>query len=448
MRLFPILAALLVIAAIYAFVFERDRVLALLPQPAAEEVEQATAEAEAAEAPAEADEQEDGAPAGGVSVVAVHSKARPIDRAVVVRGQTEADRQVELRAETSGQVVSEPLRKGNFVEEGDVLCELDPGTRESVLAEAEARLAEAKARVPEAQAKQPEAEARVEEAEARVTEAESVLAEAEINANAASRLSEDGYAPQTRVAATEAAVRGAEAGIVSARAGLRAAESGLDTVAANIEAAKAGVQSAEAAVASAKREIRQLQIIAPFSGLLESDSAERGSLLQPGGLCATVIRLDPMMLVGYVPETAVSRVEMGAKATAELASGETVEGEVVFISRAADETTRTFRVDIRVPNPELTLRDGQTAEIEIAAEGTTAHLLPTSAMTLNDEGTLGVRTVGADRNVAFVPVSLLRDTPNGAWLGGLPEEADVIVIGQEYVTEGVKVAPTFREVGQ
>uniref|UniRef100_UPI003B525288 efflux RND transporter periplasmic adaptor subunit n=1 Tax=Roseovarius indicus TaxID=540747 RepID=UPI003B525288 len=446
MRLFPILAAILVIAAIYAFVFERDRVLALLPQP------DATEEAVADEAPAPAEDKGagDDAAAGepAVSVVAVHSKARPIDRAVVVRGQTEADRQVELRAETTGQVVSEPLRKGSFVDEGEVLCELDPGTRESVLAEAQARLAEAQARVPEAQAKKPEAEARVEEADARLTEAESRLAEAEINANAASRLSEDGYASQTRVAATEAAVRGAEAGIVSARAGLRAAESGLDTVAANVEAAKAGVQSAQAAVASAKREIERLTISAPFSGLLESDSAERGSLLQPGSLCATVIRLDPMMLVGYVPETAVSRVEMGATARAELASGETVEGEVVFISRAADETTRTFRVDIQVPNPELNLRDGQTAEIEIAAEGTNAHLLPTSAMTLNDEGTLGVRTVGEDKIVSFVPVSLLRDTPNGAWLAGLPAEADVIVIGQEYVTDGVEVAPVFREVGQ
>ena len=105
-------------------------------------------------------------------------------------------------------------------------------------------------------------------------------------------------------------------------------------------------------------------------------------------------------------------------------------------------------MDIQVPNPELSLRDGQTAEIEIAAEGTNAHLLPTSAMTLNDEGTLGVRTVGEDKLVSFVPVSLLRDTPNGAWLAGLPAEADVIVIGQEYVTDGVEVAPVFREVGQ
>ena len=74
MRLFPILAAILVIAAIYAFVFERDRVLALLPQP------DATEEAVADEAPAPAEDKGAGDdPAAGepaVSVVAVHSKAR------------------------------------------------------------------------------------------------------------------------------------------------------------------------------------------------------------------------------------------------------------------------------------------------------------------------------------------------------------------------------------
>ena len=39
----------------------------------------------------------------------------------------------------------------------------------------------------------------------------------------------------------------------------------------------------------------------------------------------------------------------------------------------------------------------------------------------------------------FVPVTLLRDTPEGVWLTGLPETAEVIVIGQEYVTDGVRV---------
>jgi multidrug efflux system membrane fusion protein len=74
-----------------------------------------------------------------IGVVAIHSRAQIIDNAVLVRGQTEAQRQVDARAETSGRVVSEPLRKGAFVEAGQIMCELDAGTREAALAEAEAR---------------------------------------------------------------------------------------------------------------------------------------------------------------------------------------------------------------------------------------------------------------------------------------------------------------------
>ena len=203
-----------------------------------------------------------------------------------------------------------------------------------------------------------------------------------------------------------------------------------------------------AAVAAARREIERLTIKAPFAGLLESDTAELGSLLQAGTLCATVIQLNPIMLVGYIPETEIGKVEMDAPAKAHLASGDDVEGQVTFISRAADATTRTFRVDIRVENPDLRLRDGQTAEIRIEADGTQAHLLPQSALTLDDEGSLGVRVVTEDKTAQFVPVTLLRDGPTGVFVTGLPDQADVIIIGQEYVADGVPVKPTFREVGQ
>jgi len=345
-------------------------------------------------------------------------------------------------------VISPPARKGSFVETGDLLCRLDPGTRDATLAEARARLAEAEARVPEAKARVPESEARVEEAQARVQEAQALLDEALINANAATKLSEGGFASQTRVASTQAAVRGAEAAVVSANAGLKSAASGLESVAAGIQAAKAGVEGARAAVAAAAKEIDRLAIVAPFAGLLETDTAELGSLLQPGDLCATVMQLNPIMLVGFVPETEVTRVELGAAAQAELVSGNRVSGSVVFLSRAADPTTRTFRVEIEVPNPDLALRDGQTAEIVIAAEGKHAHLLPQSALTLDDTGALGVRLVTEQDRAQFHPVTLLRDTPAGVWLDGLPERANVIIIGQEYVGDGVRVAASYQESGE
>ena len=410
MRFFPILAAIVVSALIYVFIFQRDALTGgesadTGATPASDVTTESADNTKAAEA---------------IGVVALHSVARTIDNAVVLRGQTEADRQVELRAETSGQIISDPLRKGAFVEKGQLLCSLDPADREATLAEAQARLSEARSRIPEAEARLDEARARLEEAK--------------INDNAAAKLSEDGFASETRVAATKAAVSAAMAGVETARSGL--------------EGTRSGIQSAEAAVVAAEKEIERLSIRAPFDGLLESDTAEIGSLLQPGALCATVIQLDPIVLVGFVPETEVGRVELGARAGGRLAAGTQIEGKVTFLSRSADPETRTFRVEIEVPNSDLSLRDGQTAEIVIAAEGTNAHLLPQSALTLNNDGTLGVRLVTSEQTARFVPVTLLRDTVNGVWLAGLPDTADVIIIGQEFVTDGVPVAANYQEIGQ
>jgi multidrug efflux system membrane fusion protein len=105
-------------------------------------------------------------------------------------------------------------------------------------------------------------------------------------------------------------------------------------------------------------------------------------------------------------------------------------------------------VEIEVPNPDLSIRDGQTAEILIAADGAKAHLLPQSALTLNDDGALGVRTIDDNAIVSFFPVELMRDTADGVWVTGLEDTANVIVVGQEYVIAGVQVAPTFEELGQ
>ena len=81
----------------------------------------------------------------------------------------------------------------------------------------------------------------------------------------------------------------------------------------------------------------------------------------------------------------------------------------------------------------------------IASDGTQAHLLPQSALTLNDDGALGVRTVNDKSKVVFYETDIIRDTMNGVWLKGLPENANVIIVGQEYVTDGVKVQKNFQE---
>jgi multidrug efflux system membrane fusion protein len=352
-----------------------------------------------------------------VGVVAVHSVAQTVDSAVIMRGRTEAARQVTVAAETTGLVISEPLRKGAFVNEGELLCRLDPGIREASLVEARARLAEAKGRVPGSQAGVIEANARVREAA--------------INLNAARQLSQGGFATETRLASTQATMDAARAGVQRANSAVVSAE--------------AGIEAAAAGVASAEREIGRLAITAPFSGLLETDTAELGSLMQPGTLCATIIQLDEIKLVGFTPELDIGKVNVGAMAGARLSGGREVSGQVTFVSRSADKLTRTFRVEVTVPNADLSINDGQTAEILIEAEGRKAHLIAQSSLTLNDDGVLGVRTVDANNIAIFMPATLLRDTVQGVWVADLPEAVDIIVIGQEFVVDGVLVAPTFQE---
>ncbi len=416
MKPVPVIIAAIVTAFLFFFVIQREQLLEFASGGSGDSDTVVTETAE----PAETVESTENV----VRVVAIQSTARVIDSAVVLRGETEATRQLDVMAETSGLVISEPLRKGALVEAGQLLCEIDPGTRLASLAEAQARLASAKAAAPAAQAV--------------VEQARAALEEARINDNAAERLSKEGFASETRVAATQAAVRAAEAGVSSALSGL--------------ESAQANIESAEASVASAQKEIDRLKVFAPFGGLLETDTAEIGGLLSvnsPNGAhCATIIQLDPVKLVGFVPETEVNRVQLGARAGARLTDGNEVIGEVTFLSRAADETTRTFRVEITVDNTDLKIRDGQTAEIIIASDGKSAHLLPQSVLTLNDEGTLGVRTVTAEKKADFVPVTMLRDTIDGVWLAGLPEAADVIVIGQEYVIPGVPVEASYQETNE
>jgi multidrug efflux system membrane fusion protein len=215
-----------------------------------------------------------------------------------------------------------------------------------------------------------------------------------------------------------------------------------------VQSAAAGIQAAEAGVAAAQREIDKLTITAPFAGLLESDAAEIGTFLQPGALCATVIQLDPIKLVGFVPETEVDRITVGVPAGARLITGQQVQGLVTFLSRSADSSTRTFRVEIQVANPDGAIRDGQTAEIVISSAGEAAHLLPSSALTLNDEGDLGIRAVDDNNVVQFFPVNVLRDTVDGVWVAGLPAKVDVIVVGQEFVIAGVLVDVAYRETTQ
>src|SRR5690606_18859464 len=128
----------------------------------------------------------------------------------------------------------------------------------------------------------------------------------------------------------------------------------------------------------------------------------------------------------------------GLKADISTVTGQTVSGEVTYIASVADNATRSFPVEIEIPNADFAIRDGVTAQATVNIGTAPGQLLPQSVLTLDDEGVLGVRTV-EDGKVAFYPVTIVSDTRDGVWVTGLPPIAQVITVGQESVTAGQAV---------
>lgn len=310
-----------------------------------------------------------------VRVATIRAVERP--QSLTMRGRTEAEARVEVKAETSARIAERPVGKGDEVARGDVLCRLDAGARKAQLLHAEA-----------------------------------LAAKAALEHDAATRLQGKGFESATRVAATRAAL-----------------------------------DAANAAVAEAELELERTVIAAPVAGTVEDPLAEIGDVLPVEGICATVIDSDPMIVTGQVSERDIARLEVGRTAEVRLVTGESAEGRIRHISRAADPDTRTFTVEIELANPDGALRDGVTATASIPLPPVRAHRLSPGVLTLADDGRLGVRAVDAAGTVMFLPVTLLGQDGEGVWVGGLPERATVITVGQEYVVEGQRVEPVHAETG-
>ncbi len=242
--------------------------------------------------------------------------------------------------------------------------------------------------------------------EVAILEAKAILRQRQIDLDAAKKLSEKGFQAETNVALAEANYAGAEAA-------LRRAELDLD----------------------------HTKITAPFDGILEHRDVEIGDFVDIGEPIATILDLDPILVTGEVIETEVGRLTPGMLGTARLATGQTLEGKLSFISSRADEQTRTFSIELEVPNAGDRVAAGTSAELRISAERLLAHQISPSVLSLSDDGTLGVKTVDETNKVVFMPVEIARAEENSVWLTGLPEQIRVITVGQGFVNDGSLVRP-------
>ncbi len=240
--------------------------------------------------------------------------------------------------------------------------------------------------------------------QALLAEARAALAKARLDYDAAVKLNAEGFRSQTAVAASRAA---------------------RDQAAAQVERARI--------------ELAQTEIIAPFDGVFDHRNVEVGDFVKIGDPCGTVIQASPFLVIGAVSEREVGKIEKGDKGVARLATGETISGVVRFVGASADPATRTFNVELEIPNENGKLRDGVTSDFTVFAKKREAYHLARSALVLNDSGAIGVRTLSPENEVHFAPVMLLGEDNTGIWVAGPDGDQRVITRGQAFVSAGQKV---------
>jgi len=294
--------------------------------------------------------------------------AQDLPLTVSLRGNTKASATVPIRSETTGILKTRHVNKGDHVKAGDLLCEIDQGTRKAQLAQADAS-----------------------------------LAKAELDYTSNKTLREKGLSPANSGRQFEAA----------------------------LEAARAALDGAQA-------ELERTVIYSEVAGIVQDPIAQPGDMLSAGTACVTLVQLNPILFAGDIPEARINAAAIGLPVTVKTITGQEVIGTLSYVSPTSNTATRAFPVEVRIPNDDYSIRAGLTAEATAVLGTTKAHLVPQSVLTLDSEGTIGVRAV-LDGTVMFHAVQIVRDTTEGIWVTGLPENVEIITFGQEYVIAGQKV---------
>lgn len=341
------------------------------------------------------------------------SVSHPVEREVTdyaeFTARVAAVESTEVRARVSGQIVAVPFQSGAFVQQGDVLVEIDVRPFQ---AELETRLAE----------------------EARAT-ANLSLAQIEFN-----RI--EGIPPDSRTVFE------------------------YDTATARLQEARAAKAAATAAVELARLNVEWCHVLAPISGRISYKYATTGNVVTggigSGTLLTTIVSVDPVYANFDVDERTVQRIqqliregklESNEKADVPVWLGLTAEdglphhGTINFVDNRVNPKTGTLRVRGVFPNADGALVPGYFARVRVPVSAPHTAVLVSDRVLDTDQGQKIVYIVNAENKVTLRPVRVgaihngLREIANG-----LKPGERVIVNGLQQVRTGATVEPTFVDM--
>jgi len=378
-------------------------------------------------------------------------------------GRIVAYQETAIASKLSGFVEAVMVDIGDAVKKDQVLMRLsipemadEVRQKEAMLAQADAEVLQAESSVRAAKAALETAAAGVEEARAGKGRVTAELERAKSEHTRIQQLAASGTVTNKLAEELLSQLRAAEATGLEIEAKVKSAEAAHRQAAANVEKAQADVGAAQArrSVAQAnlghvQTMIGYLEIKAPFDGVVIQRAVDTGRYVQPAHSNAlpllVVAQTDKVRVCVEVPEMEASAVDAGDKGDSVVISiqslgKKTIEGRVSRTAWGLDQSNRSLRIEIDVPNTDRLLRPGMYASVTVSLDQRTdVVVLPLTAIVRKEEAT-GCCVV-KDNKIELRPIVLgLRSGPEVEVVSGLQPGEVVVMARGEGLVEGQVVA--------
>lgn len=186
-------------------------------------------------------------------------------------------------------------------------------------------------------------------------------------------------------------------------------------------------------------------VTAPISGVLDDRLVEIGAMVSPGTPVARIVQTDTIRITAGAPERYALALPVGALASVsfDALGDEVFDGEISYVGAVVDPESRTFRIELDLPNPGGLIKSGMIAEISVVQEEVAdALVVPQQALVAMEEGyvVFVVEGAGDDARAAARTVGVSVSQGNDIVVGsGLNSGDLLVVVGQQGLTGGDRV---------
>lgn len=203
---------------------------------------------------------------------------------------------------------------------------------------------------------------------------------------------------------------------------------------------------------ASKRSLQNMKenmvLTSPITGVVTARNYESGDMVGANAPILTIENMRPVKIIVNVSESEFPKIKKGMKVDVKLDTygDEVFAGTVYLIHPTIDAATRTFKVEITVPNADGRIHTGMFARVDINY-GTASHVVVPDRAVVKQTGS-GVRYVYTykDGVVTYCPVELGQRLDNRyELLSGIENGVDVVISGQTRLGDGVKVKLASEE---